>query len=477
MALNSAFQNEEEVPRDVLLEYLELSKSLEKKTRNSAFELFQPWPKQVSFLNDQSRIKVLLGGNRVGKTIITTFEITCHLTGIYPDWWRGVRYHRPVTVWAMGESIEWCRDKLQKKYFGPPEDPWSGWLKEHQVEKTINKAGMPMTIDIALIKNINGGLSSLKFLSYDQSPDKFTGDSVDIIHADEEPPHGIWGQLIARTLEKKGHVIYTFTPEHGQTPLYIQIMKDDTISKHHIRVHDALHLDIKDVEAMYANLPEHERQARMNGIALTGEGTVFPYSPDEYTCDGFEIPSYWPRIGGLDIGLSHPTAAVALALDRESGCIYAYQEYHVKDKSPKEHAWALKPWGVKFALSHDAFSKNYQTKVTDAKVFQDEGLHVFRCNNSVDARILTTRNLISAKKFWIMKDRCPKLCEEMLLYHFKDASGGNVSDNIYKYDDDVLDAALYALLAVDKAAYKGDYGNNRPNVSVKKYKPASSYGY
>jgi phage terminase large subunit-like protein len=415
--------------------------------------------------------------HNTGKTVISTFEITCHATGRYPDWWRGVRYKRPVAIWVMGESIEWVRDKLQKKFFGPLEAPWTGWFKEDDIEKTVNKAGMPMTIDIALIKNINGGLSSLKFLSYDQSPDKFTGDSVDLIALDEEPPNEIFGQCIARTLERKGHILFTFTPERGQTPLYIRLMKDDLVSKHFIKIDEALHLDLEDVKKMYANLPEHERIARMNGIALQGDGAIFPYAPDQYQCHSFKIPDYWPRIGGLDIGLVHPTAAVALALDRDSGNVYVYQEYRVKGKSPKEHAWALKPWGTKFALSVDAFALNRQTKLSDARVFQDNGLNVFRCNNSFDASIFLIRDLIISGKFWIFKDACPSLCEEMLLYHTKEAVSKNISEVVYKFNDDLVDAMRYACMALDKAHYKGDYDNNRRSVSTPTFKPASPYGY
>lgn len=418
-----------------------------------------------------------VANHNTGKTECATYEVCCHLTGKYPEWWRGIKYHGPVIVWVVGKSIEWVRDKLQKKFFGGLEEPWSGWLKESDVIKVVNKAGMPMAIDVAIIKNVNGGSSILKYLSYDQDPDKFTGDTVDLILLDEEPPDGLFGQCKARTIQRKGHILFTFTPEHGQTPLYMQLMEDDAVDKFHMSVKDAKHLDYEDVCREYASLPEHERIARMEGIALQGDGAVFPFPQEMYVCDSFQIPSYWPRIGGLDIGLAHPTAAVALAIDRDSGCVYAYQEYSVKGKSPKEHAWALKPWGIKFALSHDAFSRNYQTKVTDASVFEDNGLHVFRAQNSVDAFILKARDMITSGKLWIFKDRCSTLVKQMMLYHYKEVSGGNVMENIYKYNDDTVDAFKYGLMGIDKAHYKGEYDNMRRSTPQKPFKPASPYGY
>ncbi|MGI9074589.1 MAG: hypothetical protein ACR2JB_25470 [Bryobacteraceae bacterium] len=35
------------------------------------------------------RERLLMVGNRCGKTVAGAYELTLHLTGLYPDWWEG----------------------------------------------------------------------------------------------------------------------------------------------------------------------------------------------------------------------------------------------------------------------------------------------------------------------------------------------------------------------------------------------------
>ena len=39
-----------------------------------------------------------------GKTTTVCAELTYHLTGVYPDDWKGVKYTRPVDIWIAGET-------------------------------------------------------------------------------------------------------------------------------------------------------------------------------------------------------------------------------------------------------------------------------------------------------------------------------------------------------------------------------------
>jgi hypothetical protein len=52
-----------------------------------------------------------MAANRVGKTEgAGGYEMTCHLTGRYPDWWEGRRFSGPVRAWAAGKTNETTRD-------------------------------------------------------------------------------------------------------------------------------------------------------------------------------------------------------------------------------------------------------------------------------------------------------------------------------------------------------------------------------
>src|SRR3990167_7216509 len=44
--------------------------------------------------------------NQVGKTYSVKAELSYHATGLYPDWWEGRVFKRPVQIWACGTTNE-----------------------------------------------------------------------------------------------------------------------------------------------------------------------------------------------------------------------------------------------------------------------------------------------------------------------------------------------------------------------------------
>jgi len=83
---------------------------------------FQPYPQQAAFveLGFEKRERLLLGETQVGKSECGSFEVACHLTGVYPSWWKGKRFDHPVHGWAAGISAELVRDVSQTKLCGRP---------------------------------------------------------------------------------------------------------------------------------------------------------------------------------------------------------------------------------------------------------------------------------------------------------------------------------------------------------------------
>jgi hypothetical protein len=64
------------------------------------------------------RERCALFGNRCGKTTAASYELVCHLTGQYPEWWVGKRFEEPILAWAVGKTNESTRDIVQKTLFG-----------------------------------------------------------------------------------------------------------------------------------------------------------------------------------------------------------------------------------------------------------------------------------------------------------------------------------------------------------------------
>src|SRR5690348_8058531 len=83
---------------------------------------FEPYDKQRQFFNlgDSVRERLLMAGNQVGKSEAGAFEAACHMTGLYPPWWKGRKWDRPVRCWFAGETSTAVRDIQQKKLCGEP---------------------------------------------------------------------------------------------------------------------------------------------------------------------------------------------------------------------------------------------------------------------------------------------------------------------------------------------------------------------
>lgn len=439
---------------------VELLKQLEQynqSLKENKIHSWTPIPAQMNFFNSKKSKKAVIAGNRCGKTKATLFELSCHLTGLYPKWWQGRKYRRPVKAWLIGRVWASLRDTIQVDLFGESDNLGTGFIpKSHIVGDPIVKSGMKGIYEKVFIKNVFGGNSVLRLWSGEQDREDFQAAEIDILVEDEELKdeiHNECMQRLATSIAKgEGLALFSFTPLRGQTTLWKSLTSDPNADVFSISMYDVPWLNEEAIREITFGLTDMEARARIFGIPSVGAGQIFQFEQSQYACDSFEIPSYWPRIGGLDIGRNHPTGAVALAWDRESNSIYAYQEYKHKATDPHEIVSTLKHWKVPFATSHDAFNDTLAGNV--ANVFKKEGLEVFSAGRDPWARIEKARNYIGQGRLWIFKDRCPYLIEEMRTYHTKD---DGVS--IYKIGEDVIDAFLHAVQFHDRAKLKDAYAN------------------
>ena len=442
------------VPKDILERYLELGKEIKRTKETNQNKFFKPYEKQAEFLHSKSHIKVLFGCNRGGKTHTESYEISLHLTGEYPDDWKGVRFDHPIDVWAVGYSADRVRDTIQEKLFGKHGAFGTGMIPLGSIDgqKVTGKPGIPGAIDRAYVKHKSGGLSSIQFFSYKEGSSSFMGSSIKWIWFDEEPPSEIFNECKMRILDNDGYIAFTFTPLDGITPLYNELIEDDDVCKVWLTIDDAKHIDLAKMDYLYRGMSEAERTARKYGVATIGRGKVFQFEESDYITEDFEIPKHWRRIGSLDIGLSHPTAAVALAIDDHAQCLYIYNEYLRNGESPQAHAAVLKNWNLEFAIDPSAFNRQIGSMVSPASLYRDEGMVVFKAINDVDASIERIRILISEGRFWIFSS-CANLIREFKLYRTKEGADGKTK--IVKINDDLIDAMRYAVMAADKASIPG----------------------
>lgn len=191
------------------------------------------YPKHCLFFKAgvEHRERCMMAANRVGKTDAACFETTAHLTGIYPKWWEGRKFTRPIDTWLAGDTGTTVRDILQKKLFGEYHDVGTGFIPGSKITKTTNKSGVREAIDTAVIRHeTNGrfdGYSTVVLKSYDQGRKSFQGGKPDIILLDEEPPQDVYTECLLRTMTNNGMIIMTFTPLMGMTELIYTYMEPE----------------------------------------------------------------------------------------------------------------------------------------------------------------------------------------------------------------------------------------------------------
>lgn len=423
-------------------------------------EQYKPYPKQQLFhaAGRTHRERLLMAGNQLGKTWSAGAEIAMHLTGQYPDWWIGRRFDRAVVVWAGGVTGEATRDTVQRVLMGrkdPAKDGkdayGTGMIPAKSLLSVTSARGIADALDTVTVKHKSGQTSHLLFKSYEKGREKWQGDTIDIVWFDEEPPEDIYTEGLTRTNATGGMAMMTFTPLNGMTDVVGYFYPEPNTRDRHLTemtIDDAEHYTPEQRAQIIASYKPHERDARAKGIPILGEGLVFAeVIESDITVQPFEIPHYWPKIGGLDFGWDHPTAAARLAWDRDTDTVYVITAYRASQKTPAEHALALKPWGDRLPWSwpHDGLQHDKGSGEQLAEQYRDAGLNMLPeratfpdGSNGLEAGVSDMLMRMKSGRLKVFAHLADWF-GEFRLYHRKDGL-------IVKKKDDLLSATRYGIM-------------------------------
>jgi phage terminase large subunit-like protein len=191
------------------------------------------YPKHLEFFaaGAKYRERAMRAANRAGKSVAGSFEMTCHLTGLYPPWWPGRRFDMPVTAWAAGKTNETTRDIVQAKLLGEVTEEGgrklcsgTGMIPGDRIGPMTWKRGITDFADTVKVRHVSGGWSLLGLKSCEQGRSAFEGTEREICWFDEEPPADVYGEALIRTTTTKGLVYLTFTPLLGRTEVVKSFM-------------------------------------------------------------------------------------------------------------------------------------------------------------------------------------------------------------------------------------------------------------
>lgn len=397
-----------------------------------------------------ARERCVIAANGIGKTeSIGSYEITCHLTGVYPEWWEGRVFSHPVEVWAVGYSNTTTKDILQKKLLGAPGRIGTGLIpKKYIDEKSIrSKPGVPDAIESVRIRNVNGGFSLLSFKSSEQGRKSFEGTEKHIIWFDEEADEFVYDECLMRTRAVNGMILYTFTPLAGLTKTVLGFMpngkmpKDGKVNDSRFVCtatwEDAPHLTEKEKKEILDNTLSHLREARSKGVPHLGSGQIYPISEEDLKVDDFQIPVWFPQFYGLDYGWNW-TAATWFAYDKDNDVLYITGCYKRGRAEPESHIKAIQARGDWIpGVADPAGGTSQKDGKRILREYQESLFSLFPADNSVEAGLLRTWKRMTTGRLLVFKS-CGKWFDEFRLYR------RNEKENIVKLDDHLMDATRSA---------------------------------
>lgn len=412
------------------------------------------YPKHIQFMNAGAKYseRGFIAANRTGKTVCGAYEMACHLTGQYPEWWNGRRFINPISAWAVGVSNQATKEIQQFELIGDINDIGTGTIPKNCIAKITKKPGVADAIETVYVKHTSGGMSQCTFKSYEQGRESFQGTKKQVIWLDEEPKDkNIYSECLTRTMDKynPGIIYCTFTPLFGLSDVVLDFLPDGKHPENGVNPkkpqkfvtqvswEEVPHLDEAQKQAILASYSSHERAARSKGVPSLGAGAIYPYIEEEISCAPFAIPPWWPRAYGLDVGWNR-TAAVWGALDPDSNVVYLYSEHYQGEAHPAVHASAIKARGDWISGAIDPASQGVSQADGKALInlYLNEGLNLSIANNSTESGLIKISQMLASGQLKVFST-LTNWFGEFRTYR-RDENG-----KIVKKNDHLMDATRY----------------------------------
>lgn len=279
---------------------------------------YVPMEMQELFQQSQAKNRILFGGNRGGKTYgggADDVQVLLHRhpyrQHLYADGplrlrWIGIDFDRGIDQIAIPLISQLI----------PP-----SFLINGSWEDSYHRSGHMLTLN---------DKSTMSFMSYEQSADKFQGVSLHHVHMDEEPPKEIFSETVLRLLDTNGTWTISETPVQQ-----LEWIQDDLIEPSesgarpdiqvfYLNTMDNIHLSTQAKLDLAGTLTEDEKIIRLSG-KYKGGNMVFPefergwpyVIPDE----SFTLTSDWAIYESMDHGYVNPTAWIWTAVHLDGSIV------------------------------------------------------------------------------------------------------------------------------------------------------------
>jgi len=437
--------------------HLRALRRLTELQNNYGLYFYDPYAKQREFhaLGRTKKERLLMAGNKLGKTYSGGFEVAFHTTGLYPDWWQGRRFPRANRWWAGSVTGELTRDGQQRVLLGNLGKWGTGAIPKENIIDIKRARGLVDAVESVLIRHgPTNDVSQLIFKAYTDGREAWQAEDLEGVWFDEEPPMDIYIEGITRTNVTGGINFLTFTPLLGMSAVVMRFLGDnpdgaDQRGVVNMTIDDADHFTPQERADIVAKYPAHEREARAKGTPMLGSGRIFPVAESILSEPPLEhIPRHWQQINGIDFGWDHPTAAVRLLYEPDNDCIHVVSAYRQSEATPVIHAAAIRVWGewIPVAWPADALQHDKGSGEQLAHLYRKQGLAMLsehaqfpdKRGVGVEAGLAEMLDRMQTGRFKVASTLA-QWWEEFRIYHRKDGK-------VIKEYDDLLCATRYAVM-------------------------------
>lgn len=256
---------------------------------------YQPQPKQKQFHCSDVKLRLLLGGNRGGKSYSAVHETIMRFTGIYPDWFP-----------------KECRSPLPS--FGRvvvTDYEHGGAVLNNYMFKDNKLLPKELVKHIKYYKQIPIGISGsngsyLEILSSDAEQKKHAGDKLHYVWIDEPVAQDIFSENKMRLIDYDGFLYMTMTVIK-QSHMWVideiwdKRLEDDGVFAVNVHQDENEYLSNSAKKAALSGVADNEVQARRTGLPARLEGRVYKiWNPEVHIVDDFKIPKDWTLRMAID---------------------------------------------------------------------------------------------------------------------------------------------------------------------------------
>lgn len=307
---------------------------------------------QAEFFNSLKDIKAFFGSNRAGKTTAGVYEFCCHMTGIYPSWWKGRKWKRPIKGRAFAadftNGVKVLTEKLHE---------WMPKAAISDVFRNNQKADVDWYIK-HYTDGVEDGISHFNIMSYEQEVHLAEGWSGDLVLFDEPPSRDLYIAVSRGLVDKDGVTLFTLTPlkepwlfdeiYNSKSDRVFSIIADMRHNLERINPlnHQSIGLSEEAIRKFEEKLTEEERETRVHGKFRYLAGRIWKeWDRDVHTFDRNVVwaldrkkmviipgqpPQQWPRCMIVDPHDRNPHALLWVAMD-ETGESWVYREAYLGD--------------------------------------------------------------------------------------------------------------------------------------------------